>query len=310
MIYFVHKGDEVKIGFTDDLDQRLKAHAQYGYELMCALPGDSECEDRLKKHFEADLIRGREYFFKSDVILAYVERLMEKGYAHPNRAIAKDLPDLPFSAWGPTHIGNGAIEVTGQHSFFDMIPVKERVALLSQQLQNNSLTDEWSTPKDLIDLAVAVLGRIDTDPATSVAVNSKWIKAKIFYTQYSNGLDRSRPWSGTLWMNPPYGRGDNSAGEFVDRLCHELDAGNVKEALTCLNVASMSSKWFYSRIPKRVAAHCVIHGRPNFLPPQGVEAKSSPTKGIAISYFGTDLAKFCGVFERVGQLLIPYKAAA
>ena len=89
---------------------------------------------------------------------------------------------------------------------------------------NNSLSDEWYTPEEWIERACTVMGSIDTDPATTEAVNKKFIRAPIFCTIDSNGLDEANRWKGNVWLNPPYSK----AGAFIKRLGQELDAGNVK----------------------------------------------------------------------------------
>jgi hypothetical protein len=216
------------------------------------------------------------------------------------------LPEIPYSVWGPENLSPHAVEVNGQISLLSRLPIKNRLEITAKQLQNSSLTDEWYTPEDLVELGrLSLGGEIYTDPATSVAVNGKFIKAKLFYTRQTNGLDLTLPWRGSVWLNPPYGRGEGSAGQFILRLCSELRQGNVTNAVTCLNVASMSSKWFYTQIPQLVQAHCIVNGRPNFYPPTGQSAATSPTKGIVISYFGADAARFCEIWRSTGQILVP-----
>lgn len=309
MIYFSEnmKGNEIKIGHSSNLSNRMKQHETYGFSMICALPGSEEIEKQLHKAFRKHLCRGNEYYHRDDEILEYCLWLIDKGFALPDISRAVELPELPFSAWSPDKIDTKAVEADGQYTIFNKLPITERIRIVSAQAQNHSLTDEWYTPEDLIDLAKSVLGKIDTDPATSYAVNQKYINAKIFYTKASNGLDLSRPWHGNVWLNPPYGKGEGSARDFVARLCLEFKNRKIEQAISCINLASMSAKWFNSTIPEIVSAHCIVDGRPNFMPPQGVSATSSPNKGIVLSYFGTNQKCFCHVFESIGQILVPYK---
>lgn len=307
MIYFAQnlKAEEIKIGYAADATIRMKQHKGYGFTLICALPGSQESEERLHKYFKQLKCRGDEFYSCDDAILGYCANLIEKGFAHPDAALAEHLPELPFSAWGPESLETNAVEANGQISLLKILPARNRLKIAAAQAQNHSFTDEWYTPEYLVDLVRSVLGRIDTDPATSFAVNLKFIKAPIFYTKHTNGLDQTRPWSGNVFLNPPYGRGEGSASEFIFRLCNEIKAGNVNQAITCLNVASTTAKWFYTQIPSIVSAHCIVNGRPNFIPPDGKSQRSSPNKGIVLSYFGGATYLFAKRCEAYGQILRP-----
>lgn len=306
MLYFAENENDLKIGYADDVSRRMKQHEGYGFKLLAAMPGTHDDEQKLLAHFKPFVRRGKEFFSQDDEIYKYIRILLEKGFAHHEPEVAAHLPELPFVTWGPEHLQENAIEVDGQITIFSRLPERNRIAVLASQAQNHSLTDEWYTPEDIVGLVKTTFGGIiDTDPATSVAVNMKFIKAKIFYTKHTNGLDLSRPWSGNLWLNPPYGRGEGSAGDFVARLTDEVMKGNVTQAITCLNIASMTSRWFFSTVPKCVKLHCLVNGRPNFIPPTGKSDSSSPNKGIVLSYFGGNQNKFYEVFNSIGQILQP-----
>lgn len=59
---------------------------------------------------------------------------------------------------------------------------------------------DWETPKQFFDLVDAEFG-FDLDAAASHA-NALCGR---YYTEADDGL--SQPWTGTVWCNPPYGRG-------------------------------------------------------------------------------------------------------
>lgn len=69
----------------------------------------------------------------------------------------------------------------------NLVPVAKRV----------SYRDEWLTPPEIL----RPLGRFDLDPCASVV--RPWPTADQHYTVRDNGL--SLPWSGRIWLNPPYG---------------------------------------------------------------------------------------------------------
>lgn len=58
--------------------------------------------------------------------------------------------------------------------------------------------DEWLTPKFITDS----LGSFDLDPCSPIV--RPWDTAKQHYSELDDGL--SKPWSGRVWCNPPYGR--------------------------------------------------------------------------------------------------------
>jgi hypothetical protein len=69
------------------------------------------------------------------------------------------------------------------------------------------LKDEWLTPPDII----KGLGHFDLDPCSPI--NRPWDTADRHYTIEDDGL--LQPWSGRVWLNPPYGR---EATEWLDKL--------------------------------------------------------------------------------------------
>lgn len=88
------------------------------------------------------------------------------------------------------------------------------------------LSDEHYTPKWFFD-ALGIT--FDLDVAAPEG-GIPWLPAKKFYTEADNGLEQ--PWSGNVWMNPPYSK----VTPWVDKF---LENGEGM----CLLVVS-KSKWF------------------------------------------------------------------
>ncbi len=70
-----------------------------------------------------------------------------------------------------------------------------------------SRTDLWYTPGHILDMARTVLGgAIDLDPASDEFGNER-VGAAEYYSKELDGL--SRPWTGTVYVNPPGGKRRN-----------------------------------------------------------------------------------------------------
>ncbi len=68
---------------------------------------------------------------------------------------------------------------------------------------------------------------------------NKTVQAKTFYTAKDDSLHQ--PWAGRLWLNPPYGR---LAGEFIQRLVLEYEAGEITAAIALANAHCTDTDWF------------------------------------------------------------------
>lgn len=71
----------------------------------------------------------------------------------------------------------------------------------------SSKTDDWETPQKTFD-------ELDREFhfTTDVAASSTNFKVKHFYDKQTDGLKQG--WTGTCWMNPPYGR---AIGDWVKK---------------------------------------------------------------------------------------------
>jgi hypothetical protein len=195
----------------------------------------------------------------------------------------------------------GYTDRTGQPVLYDPgeWELHERPEQPSDLSWLSSKSDEWWTPKPVIELARETMGSIDTDPASNEHAN-KIIKAKTYYTIDNSGLHPDNLWSGNVWLNPPYGSNkDESARCFVARLRSELLAGNVSQAVTCLNLNSACAHWF-DTVWEHASTHCIWRGRINFY--NLSEEKTSPSKGSIISYLGPHPGRFRTIFRPYGKI--------
>jgi hypothetical protein len=224
--------------------------------------------------------------------------LLERNFAGRDRMEAEGLPSLPFSVWRPEARRHEGTD--GRLSLFALMPPRDRIALARSDLTHlSSESDDWYTPGDVIAMARRAMGSIDLDPATCVTAQ-RTINASRWYTKAQDGLRTDLPWEGNVWLNPPYGRGDYSAGAFIARLMRELAAGTVTQAITCLNLNSASAQWFQP-IWANASIHLIWRGRIVFW--NDDHADSTPTKGTILSYIGPRAESFAAAFRGYGTLI-------
>ena len=156
--------------------------------------------------------------------------------------------------------------------------------------------NEWYTPQQYISLARAVLGDIDTDPASS-SLAQETVKAREFFDKDQDGL--RRPWYGRVWLNPPYSQ--PLIGRFIGKLLGEWNSGRI-ESCIALTHNYTDAMWFQDAISVANAA-CFTQGRIRFYEPGGALAK--PTQGQTFFYFGSDTESFKREFGRVGFIVRP-----
>lgn len=95
-----------------------------------------------------------------------------------------------------------------------------------------TVTHVWETPQDLFD-KLNELFRFTTD-VCALPENAKCEK---FYTPNEDGLKQE--WTGTCWMNPPYGR---EIGKWVQKAYESAQQGAT---VVCLVPARTCSDWWH-----------------------------------------------------------------
>jgi phage N-6-adenine-methyltransferase len=98
----------------------------------------------------------------------------------------------------------------------------------------SSSSDDWPSPRWLVDQLAAEFGPFDLDPAANV----ENAKAPRFYTREDDGL--SLPWKGRVFMNPPYGY---TIGRWTAKAADEVDSGNA-DLVCALVPARVDTKWW------------------------------------------------------------------
>jgi phage N-6-adenine-methyltransferase len=156
---------------------------------------------------------------------------------------------------------------------------------------------EWYTPPKYIELARAVLGEIDLDPASSDKAQET-VRAARYFTAADEGLRHE--WRGRVWLNPPYAQ--PLIGQFVTKMVEERSAGNITAGIMLTHNYTDTS-WF-DEASEIADAACFTRGRIAFHVSNGAPC-ISPPYGQTFFYFGEEREAFAAKFIEVGTIWAP-----
>jgi hypothetical protein len=128
------------------------------------------------------------------------------------------------------------------------------------------------TPPHIVAAAVAALGAVDLFVASDAL---------------------SRPWSGRIFVQPPYGR---AIGAWVAKLLAEYETGSVS-AFVVLLPARTDTAWFHAFF-EHSPRICFIRGRLHF----GGAKGGAPFPSCAV-YCGPDKRAFVKAFDSLGFII-------
>ena len=133
--------------------------------------------------------------------------------------------------------------------------------------KTKSSTDEWYTPKEIIDS----LGDFDLDPCAPI--NPLWKTANIMYNKNDDGL--SKKWEGRIWLNPPYSR------PLIEQFISKMAEHNNGIALL-LNRSD--SKMFRDIIFEKASSMLFMRNRIRFYRSDGTRGNSPGCGSILIAF--------------------------
>lgn len=150
---------------------------------------------------------------------------------------------------------------------------------------------ERYTPEWIIDIVHSVMGGVDLDPASCAEANAT-VRATRFFDAESDGL--AQPWSGRVWLNPPWQGGQ------VRKFADKLRAENPPEAMT-LVLHCFESRWYRDLLGWQDAL--AIFDRPiTFTGPGLTHTEKYGLRPIALGYRGPHLARFLTAAHDCGQV--------
>lgn len=158
--------------------------------------------------------------------------------------------------------------------------------------------DEMFTPKCIIEAAREVMGCIDLDPASCEKANET-VKADLIFDKSCNGLNYH--WSGNVWCNPPYSRGNMPL--FVEKIINCLDYEFHPITQCCLLCnAQAAAKWFHKAL-NNCDAMLIFDKRISFIDGETGKPKKGNDRSQVMFYFGRYSARFYRVFKKYGTVV-------
>ena len=176
----------------------------------------------------------------------------------------------------------------------------------SFQLLIQSETNEWYTPKTIIEAAIEVMGGIDLDPASN-DIAQEWIRALRYYTFYDDAFYKN--WEGRIWLNPPYGQrnfeeGIYGASAWLNKCFYNYKYGDISEAIILARGDSEGVRNLVREAPVFIECDRIAFLKPDMTPGE------HPVPGSKIFYLGQKPRKFATVFQKFGIPLSRYLCPA
>lgn len=216
--------------------------------------------------------------------------LMPEGLLESTAAATgKSLAELKFRVQFARQVPRGEL-ATAVANYRSWTAIRESMAVAGIR---SSRDHEWYTPEPYIEAARKTLGHIDLDPATSPSANSV-VQADHIYTAEDEG--ENQPWSGRVWLNPPYGDGPK---RFIPALMKHYESGAVTAAIVLANAHSTDADWFR---PLFDHVLCFTDHRLDF-DSAGRDKASSSTHGSVFAYLGDNPKVFAANFTEFGPIV-------
>lgn len=136
---------------------------------------------------------------------------------------------------------------------------------------NTENNDEWLTPPEVI----KSLGSFDLDPC-SPGARRPWATARHHYGLPQDGL--ALPWSGRVWLNPPYGK---ETFLWLNKLAEHKSG-------IALIFARTETKGFHKEIWQKAHSIFFFEGRLSFYKVTGEKGATANAPSCLVSYSEED----------------------
>lgn len=150
-----------------------------------------------------------------------------------------------------------------------MSDLEKRFEAISRGFTN----DDWLTPIDVLQK----FGRFDLDPCMSVM--QPWQTADRCYTVLDNGL--VQPWSGRVWLNPPY----SSMDEWILKMVNHIQSNGSGMGLYN---ARTETQWFFNGVWTLADSVFFPKSRFKFFRPDGTIAMTGKIGSVIAAYSEQD----------------------
>lgn len=150
----------------------------------------------------------------------------------------------------------------------------------------SSNVDAWSTPESFMVKLIERFGHFDLDPCCLPSS----AKAPKYFTPDDDGL--TKPWSGRVFMNPPYGR---TIGQWVAKARKEaIDGATV----VCLLPARTDTGWWHDHVMTSATEVLLVRGRLHFGGDHERTAHNAPFPSAVVVFNAGGGPPALGVMDR------------
>ncbi|MDH1791514.1 phage N-6-adenine-methyltransferase [Stenotrophomonas sp. GD03819] len=153
----------------------------------------------------------------------------------------------------------------------DITITKQRSSMGVGYEVSANTTTTWLTPRNIIEQ----LGPFDLDPCTPEQ-GMPWATATVMLKPSDDGLTTAWPQQSFVWMNPPYGRGQDL---WMKKMAEH---GNG----LALVLARMEVQWMHEFILEHPSVHSILlpKGRLRYCKPDGVQGDPATAGSLLIAY--------------------------
>lgn len=147
-----------------------------------------------------------------------------------------------------------------------------RISGMGGHQSASAMKDEWLTPPNIL----SALGGFDLDPCAPDPTTRPWATAALHYCANDNGLQT--PWSGRVWLNPPYGR---ETGVWLEKLADHGDG-------VALIFARTETDMFFRHVWEKADAVLFLRGRLHFHHVDGSRAAANAGAPSCLVAYGAN----------------------